>query len=195
MARHDRILWDERYQDPNRNLGKGPSALLTTYAPATRPGMRALELACGLGRNALWLAAQGYTVDAVDISITALRKARAEMRQRGSAARSLDAHNAGRVNFIVADLDHFPLPHYAYDLIVVFRFLDRALFPAIRDRVRPGGLVIYQTLNARFLQKRPETRRGHVLQLGELPGFFPGWDVLHHDDRDHMSAFVGRKPG
>lgn len=185
MSRHDRILWDERYEDPNRNLWKGPSDMLTAYAPAPRPGIRALELACGLGRNALWLAEQGYTVDAVDISITALRKAHTEMRARG-------LHG---VNFIVADLDHFPLPHYPYDLIYVFRFLDRALFPAIRDRLRPGGLVIYQTLNARWLEKRPETRRHHTLQLGELPGFFPGWDVLHDDDSGHLSGFVGRKPG
>jgi SAM-dependent methyltransferase len=141
-------------------------------------------MACGLGRNALWLAGQGYVVDAFDISLTALRHARSEMQRRRLSG----------VNFIVADLDEFTLPDYAYDLVYVFRFLDRALFPAIRARVRPGGLVIYETLNVRQLQRSPHSCVDHMLQLGELPQHFPGWDVVHARDGDYTSAYVGRKP-
>lgn len=184
MARTDRKRWDKRYTDPIRSLREGPSKLLQRYAPPGIPGMRALELACGLGRNALWLAAQGYTVDALDISLTALRCAHAEQRRRQLRG----------VNFIVADLDEFTLPLYAYDLVYVFRFLDRTLFPAIRERVRPGGLVIYETLNVRQLARSPQSCADHMLQLGELAGYFAGWDALHTDDAGHTSAFVGRKP-
>lgn len=184
MSRTDRERWDERYTDPINSLRKGPSPLLTQYAPPGSAGGRALELACGLGRNALWLAAQGYTVDAFDISLTALHHARAEMQRR----------NLTGVNFVVADLDEFTLPVYAYDLVYVFRFLDRALFPAIRARVRPGGLVIYETLNVRQLQRSPESCADHMLHLGELPEHFPGWDVLFADDAAYTSAYVGRKP-
>lgn len=184
MARSDRDRWNARYTDPKRALRQAPQPVLTAYAPPYHPGMRALELACGLGHDALWLAAQGYTVDAIDISLMALRKARAEMLRRG-------LHG---VNFIVADLDQFSLPHHAYDLVVVFRFLDRTLFPAIRARVRPGGLVIYRTLNVRWREKHPETRAAHMLALGELHTFFPGWDVLHSDDSGALSELVARKP-
>lgn len=184
MARSDRERWDQRYADANEALRKGPHDLLMRHAPPYQPGMRALELACGLGHDALWLAAQGYPVDALDISLAALRQARAEMLRR---------HLAG-VNFIVADLDHFPLPGRTYDLVCVFRFLNRALFPAIRARVRPGGLVIYETVNIRHMEHHPTFCPDHMLGLGELPAHFPGWTVIEAADEGHLSAFVGRKP-
>ena len=185
MARADREHWDRRYAEPRWKLRRGPHTLLVNYAPPAQPGSRALELACGLGHNALWLAEQGYTVDALDISFTALRHARTMMRQRQLSG----------ANFILADLDEFHLPVYAYDLVLVFRFLDRALFPALRDRVRPGGMVIYETLNVGHLQRNPDARDLHMLQRGELPGFFPDWEIVHSDDGRFTSAFVGHKPG
>jgi len=183
VAETDRARWDRRYADPADRLARGPNPLLERYAPRGE-GLRALELACGLGHNALWLAAQGYIVDAVDISYAALRHARAEMLRRG-------LHS---VHFIVADLDEFPLPQRQYDLVLVFRFLDRRLFPAIRERVRPGGLVIYQTFNVRHRARRPSCSPDHMLHLGELPGHFPGWEILEASDEGYLSTFVGRKP-
>ncbi len=183
MAPSDRERWDRRYASPNHRLNEGPHPLLVRHVEPGSAG-RVLELACGLGHNALWLAEQGYTVDALDISLAALRRGRANMVRRGLRG----------VNFIIADLDHFPLPRYAYDLVVVFRFLDRALFPAIRERVRPGGLVIYETFNVRQLERRPTFCPDHLLVPGELPSLFPGWDVLEAHDNGYTSAFVGRKP-
>ena len=183
MSRDDRQRWESRYADPQDGLLQGPHDLLKQYAPPAAPGCRALELACGLGNDARWLAAQGYTVDALDISLTALRAARAALLRDGRRS----------VNFIVADLDRFPLPDYPYDLVYVFRFLDRRLFPAIRDRVRPGGMVIYETLNVRFLEEHDPTDPAFMLDIGELPTHFPGWTVLEAGDGERMSRFVGRK--
>jgi len=185
MAQSDRERWDQRYANPITSPKQGPTPLLIRHAPPSYPGIRALELACGLGRNALWLAEQGYQVDAIDISHEALRRAYREMLRRGLS---------GRVHWIQADLDHFPLPRYDYDLVYVFRFLDRRLFPAIRARVRPGGLVIYQTLNIRHREQFPNTHPDHMLEPGELPGYFPGWTVLEADDEGSYSLFAGRKP-
>lgn len=184
MADSDRARWDQRYADPHTGLGHAAHPLLVQYAPPPPPGGRALELACGLGHAALWLAEHGYTVDAIDISLTALRRARAEQTRRG-------LHG---VTFIAADLDSFPLPRLAYDVVIVFRFLDRTLFPAIRARVRPGGLVIYETLNIRQRERVPTTRPEHMLHLGELPGYFAGWELLLARDDAHTSAVVARKP-
>ncbi|MBN1965034.1 MAG: class I SAM-dependent methyltransferase [Anaerolineae bacterium] len=184
MSKTDRERWDERYADPSSRLKKGPHDLLVRHAPPGRSGSRALELACGLGRDALWLAAQGYRVDAIDISLSALRSAQAEMRRRELSG----------IQFIQADLEHFPLPRCLYDLVIVFRFLDRRLFPAIRERVRPGGLAIYQTFNSRQLDLRPTFATEHLLQVGELPAHFPGWTVLEARDEGPVSSFVGRKP-
>jgi len=184
MAHSDRERWEQRYMSPNVSLSQRPHALLARYAPPYRPGICALELACGLGHDALWLAAQGYRVDAFDISLAALRQARAEMQRRRLSG----------VNFVVADLDHFPLPDRTYDLVYVFRFLDRDLFPAIRARVRPSGMVIYETLNVRRLEVSPGTSPDHMLRLGELPGYFPGWTVLDAADEGYLSRFVGIRP-
>ncbi len=185
MTGTDRVRWDRRYANPDDLKRKdGPDALLARHAPPAAPGARALELACGLGHNAIWLAEQGYTVDAFDISLTALRFARQTMLARG-------VHG---VHFVVADLDHFPLPEREYDVACVFRFLDRALFPALRARVRPGGIIVYQTLNTGHLEKSPDTRPGHMLQRGELPQHFPGWTVLEAADLEHISLFAARKP-
>lgn len=184
MARTDRERWEQRYADPCGSLKKGPHEFLMRHAPPPRPGSRALELACGLGHDALWLAARGYRVDAIDISAEALRRARAAMQQRGLSS----------VTFIQADLDHFPLPVHAYDLVTVFRYLNRDLFPAICARVRPGGLVIYQTLNVRRLERNPATNPDHMLALDELPRYFPGWTVLDAGSDGYLSHFAGRKP-
>ena len=183
MAHSDRERWDRRYATPSDHLQKEANELLIRHVPPLTGG-RALELACGLGHNARWLAEHGYTVDAIDISLIALRRAHDDLRRRGISG----------VNFIVADLDHFPLPVFAYDLVCVFRFLDRRLFPAIRDRVRPGGLVIIQTLNTGQLARNPDCCADHMAQLGELPGYFPGWTILEARDDQYMSALVARKP-
>ena len=98
------------------------------------------------------------------------------------------------VNFVHADLDHCPLPAHPYDLVVVFRFLDRALFPKIRQRVRPGGTVIYHTVNVRNQRSHPAFSPHHMLQLGELPGYFPGWEVLEFTENGRYSAIAARKP-
>lgn len=185
MTRYDRQRWDRRYLDPSEHVHKdGPDALLVRHTPAARVGARALELACGLGHNAIWLAEQGYTVDAFDISLNALRQAREEMLARGVRG----------VNFVVADLDHYALPAREYDLVCVFRFLDRALFPALRARVKPGGVVVYQTLNIGHLVRHPDTNREQLLRRGELPEHFPGWTVLEAADLEHISLFAARKP-
>jgi len=184
MADTDRLRWERRYADPTHKRKRGPDDLLARHVPPAAPGARALELACGLGENAIWLAQQGYTVDAFDISLTALRQARAVMLARGVRG----------VRFVAADLDHFPLPDRAYDVVCVFRFLDRALFPALRARVRPGGLVVYQTLNTGHLAKHPDTRPDHMLRRGELQQYFPGWTVLEAADLEHISLLVARRP-
>ena len=90
------------------------------------PGGRALDVACGLGRTAIHLAVNGYAVDAVDISDVALAKA----GERALAA-GVD------VNWIRSDLERPDIARDAYDVVVVSRFLDRALIPPPRRRAPP----------------------------------------------------------
>src|SRR5579883_995154 len=119
--------WDQHYSDP-ANLDFTPAPLLVEVADQLPPG-RALDLACGAGRNAIFLASLGWKVTAVDRSTVAIRL----LRER-AAGLTIDAR--------VADLEAggFVIEPSGYDLICDFHYLQRDLFPAIREGVRPGGV-------------------------------------------------------
>lgn len=186
MAAEDRLHWDQRYRDKLFDVYPPPDALLVAYAPSSDEfaPLAALDLAAGLCQNALWLAEHGYQVDAMDISRVGLERGRAEMAMR----------NLRTVNFIPTDLDEVRLPEETYDLVCVFRYLNRQLFPPIRWAVKPGGMVIYQTFNMRRMHTRPMISTEYLLALGELPRFFPDWKLLHDEDRGELSRLVARKP-
>jgi len=130
-------------------------------APHAPPG-RGLDLACGSGREAVWLALQGYEVDAVDILPDAL--ARAE---------DLAARSGVRLRTVRQDLRReAALPRELYDLVIVFRFLHRPLLPATAQAVAPGGCIVYES----FHKSDPRAPRG--LADGELPAAFAGFDIL-----------------
>jgi len=127
----DREHWNARYISGKYAARTHPSALLSAWTDRLPRG-RALDVACGLGRNAIHLAANGYDVDAMDISDVALAGA----RRRADAA-------GVTINWIEADLEKPDIAPGAYDVIVVARFLDRPLIPRLIDALRPGGHVVY----------------------------------------------------
>ncbi|MCI0394102.1 MAG: class I SAM-dependent methyltransferase [Chloroflexi bacterium] len=179
MSQEDQLRWDEKWaatsQGPDR-----PHPLLAGHREWLTGGM-ALDVACGRGQNAIWLARQGYRVLGVDISLVGLTAARAEARRQGVARQT---------HFVQADLDNWPLPPAAFDLIVVFNFLDRRLLPAIRDGLRPGGLLFYATCHVGALQRKPDLNPAYLLRPGELAAVFAGWRILHDEEGQEQSHFV-----
>jgi SAM-dependent methyltransferase len=132
MAEADRDKWNDRYRSGAYADRRHPSALLERWIERIPPG-RALDLACGSGRNALFLARRGFEVDAVDISNEAL--ARARDRARGAGL---------KVNWIEHDLDQ-PLALGAeYALILVVRFMNLPLIAGLSARLAPGGFLIVE---------------------------------------------------
>ena len=131
MSDADRDRWNARYAAGEYAARAYPSPLLAAWL-GRLPRGRALDVACGLGRNAIHLAANGYTVDAMDISAVALATARERAEAAGVA-----------VHWIEADLDRPDIARDAYDVIVVARFLDRPLIPRLVDALRPGGHIVY----------------------------------------------------
>lgn len=160
----DRATWETRYA--GRTATGAPSALLTDHRAALPTGGRALDVACGDGRHALWMARQGFVVEAIDIALAALQRLAAVAH-----AERLP------VQVIQADLEHFALPTDRYALVVNVRYLQRSLLPALRRAVRPGGMIAFET----FL--RDQARLGHprnpdfLLEPGELRAAFAGWTV------------------
>jgi tellurite methyltransferase len=164
---------------PTRGEGK------TTNPP---PG-RALDVACGSGREAVWLAMQGWQVDAVDILPDALERARDLARRSGVAI------NASQVDLRQAEA----LPEEAYDLVTVFRFLHRPALPMIGRAVASEGFLVYEAFNRRDTGgdgKPPKPAR--LLQDGELARVFDGFEVLLARDGVEregrvFSQFVARR--
>jgi SAM-dependent methyltransferase len=131
-----------------------PTPLLVETASKLKPG-RALDLACGTGRNAIWLAEHGWQVTAVDRSPITIP--------------TVDMH--------VADLEkhEFTIKEASFDLIAVCYYLQRDLFEAVKCGVKPGGvaLVIVHLVEPGHEQSR------FSLQPGELAKYFEGWEILH----------------
>jgi tellurite methyltransferase len=157
MAEADRTRWNQRYRQQAYDFA--PPDWLIALGPQLRrrhADARALDLACGAGRNSLFLARLGYAVDAWDISDVGLELLRAELA-RASEPLPVAPRQV--------DLDSAALPTETYDLILDAHYLDRRLFPHMEGALKQGGLVLVHT----FLQ--PPSGRynpAHALEPGEL---------------------------
>jgi len=183
MTAQDRIRWDQLYRERDDNYPP-PDPLLFEFTPPVSDEPRALDVAAGLGQNGLWLAAQGYLVDMIDVSRVALLRAQQEMGRR----------QLRNINLYQADLDIYEFPINKYDLVCVFRYLDRDLFPKLRSCIRPGGRILYETFNTRYLEVAPGFNPDFLLEAGELAGYFADWKILHNNDGKQMSSLVAIKP-
>ena len=164
--------WNERYRS-REELDLTPARLLVETAAVLTPG-RALDLACGAGRNALWLARQGWSVTAIDGAEEAIRLVR---------------EHDDRIDTRVLDLEsEAPLPFEdaSLDLVVILYFLYRPLFAEAQRVLRLGGIVITAIrtsgINPRF-----------CLSLEELRAEFPGWEVLHAGAGDTAELVVRKR--
>ncbi len=159
----DRIKWNEKYR--RQGYPDTPAAVVKEFC-GRAPGRRALDLAAGTGRHALFLAEQGFRVDAVDISDEGL------------------AHLAGRnsaIRIVCADLDGFDITPNRYDLIVDVLYLNRRLFPQICEGLTPGGVLIFETMVASPGGEGDEGHcRDYLLRENELLHAFLSLTVVYY---------------
>jgi tellurite methyltransferase len=160
--------WDERY-GRGEHVIKEPMPLLVSTVNELRPG-RALDLACGPGRHAIFLAERGWRVTAVDASKVGIELAKTLAQLRGV-----------EVDWRVADLERreFEIEPEAYDLVCVFYYLQRDLFPQIRAGVRPDGLAVAAIHMTDDDPEVKEMNPAYLLGPGELHAEFSGWEILH----------------
>lgn len=155
-----RRKWDARWRAASGD--RSPPRVLTDWEHLLPARGEALDLACGLGAGALHLARRGLRVTAWDLSTVAVERLRAAAATEGLAVRA-------EARDVVAS----PPPPAAFDVVLVARFLERALAPALAAALRPGGLLLYQT----FLRERvdatgpPDDR--YRLGRNELLRLFP----------------------
>ena len=156
-----REKWDARYRDSERE--PVPARVLLENRHLLPPKGRALDLACGLGANALLLAELGFEVSAWDLSAVAI-----DRLTDAASARDL------RIDVQVRDLQAHPPEHGAFDVIVVVHFLDRALAPKIAAALRSGALLFYQTFTREAVSDSGPSNPEYRLGVNELLRLFPG---------------------
>lgn len=161
--------WKEQYRktaDSATERESAPNPFLVEAAHDLPPG-RALDLACGTGRNALWLARHGWSVTAVDGSPSAI-----DILSRG--ARKLGV----TVNAQIADLEDagFTIALAHYDLVAMCYYFQRSLIEQAKRGVVPGGIMIAIAL----LIEPGKELSTFRLQPGELRAYFADWEVLNY---------------
>jgi tellurite methyltransferase len=159
-------IWDERYER-GEQINDEPHPLLVEFVSKLEPG-RALDVACGVGRHAIWLAELGWKVTAVDNSRVAIEILRRRASEKGLV---IDSRTAD------LELHKFILEPDSYDLIVVCKYLQRDLFPAIRAGARPGGVVIAVIPMVDDDPQIKPMSPAFLLNPGELRAEFEGWDL------------------
>jgi len=188
----DRERWNDRWQAAAASHALfTPSSFLVSLAellpkaPRDRTP-RALDVAGGPGRNALWLAARGFDVTLADVSLVALDLARTAAT---SASLSL--------TLVETDLESEALPPGPFDVIVSIDYLHRALFAAFPTALTTGGLLVYLQATRKNLERNPRPSAGFLLDDGELPRLVPTLDVLRYDegwfDGRHEARLVARR--
>ncbi len=197
-------FWDARYATDDYIFGTAPNVFLASQAALIQPGMRALAVADGEGRNGVWLAEQGAQVHAIDFSAAALEKARKLAAARGVA-----------LEIEQADVLNWTWPEAAYDLVAAI-FIQFApppererIIEGVRRTLKPGGLLILQG----YTPKQVEFGTGgppsaaNMYTAARLREWFDGWDILHlaehesvisegahHHGMSALVDMVARKP-
>ncbi len=170
MSEDERRRWDERYATGEYRARIRPTPLLEEWSGVIAPG-RALVVACGPGRNALYLAEHGFDVVGVDVSEVAIGQARTAADDRG-----LDAE------FLVADLDEFTLEPGAFDLITVIRYRNRDLWPRLVDALAPNGWILAEHHMKTTADVAGPTSPEFRLDPGELLAAFSGLRIVHYSE-------------
>ncbi|MCO5169092.1 MAG: class I SAM-dependent methyltransferase [Planctomycetes bacterium] len=172
MGDADRERWDARYREQGP-CAAAPSALVTALDDLLPRRGRALDVAGGAGRHAVWLARRGLDVTLVDVSPVGVDLARAAAAAAGVA---LDA--------FALDLERDPLPGGPWDVIVDFHYLQRDLFPAFARLLAPGGVLVFVQPTRTNLERHPRPGPAHLLDDGEAARLAAGLplEVLRLDE-------------
>lgn len=178
MSQKDQIKWDKKYiENPKLMEPREASRIVQRFVdmmPNNKPNKKALDVACGTGRNTLYLAKQGFEVDALDISAVALQELSQHMK------RVID------LSFIhtkLVDLDDYTPPVSHYDLIINIHFLDRSLIKRLGKSLQKDGILIIETYMIDEENEKPNSNPEFLLKAAELPSFFDeDYEILGYEE-------------
>jgi tellurite methyltransferase len=165
----------------------GPARLLVENIQLLPTG-RALDVAMGTGRNAVYLAKKGFDVEGVDISPEAVRSALDQAREAGVTLKAR-----------VADLEiDYYIEKSAYNVIICFNYLQRSLITQIKDGLRVGGIVVYETFTVDHAQFGKPKNPDYLLKHKELLALFRDFRCLYYregivEERKALASIIAKK--
>ena len=167
MSLKDKLKWDKKYQETTSLLkDREPSENLKKIVEKTN-GKKALDVASGAGRNSIYLANNGFDVEALDISSVALEV--------------LNNKGFKNISCKFVDLDEYEISKNSYDLIVMTNFLDRNLIPKLSAALKINGVLFIETYMEDELNEKPSSNPNFLLKKDELKTFF--------DDNSELLAY------
>lgn len=173
MPRNDALRWDARYtQDERFSTYTQPRHFLVEQSRWLPESGLALDVAMGLGGNAGFLMERGLRVVGVDISWVALSQAKRRLPD---------------LMAFQADLPRINLANGVFDVIIDFYYLQRDLWTSFRRWLRPGGILVFETLTREMLEIQPETDPDYLLEKGELYNAFKDMEILVYREVEVIS--------
>ena len=162
----DKEKWNRKYRE--KKYPTTPSKIVSDYS-GLATGKKALDIGAGNGRNSIFLAQQGFSVDAVDISEQGLGQF---------------AGSHPNIHTICEDLDTFDIPGNRYDLIINVKFLNRRILPYIIEGLRPGGVLIFETfLEGGTPASGKSMCRDYLLRKNELLRAFLTLHIVFYSEK------------
>jgi len=184
MAHEDQIRWNKKYLN-NPPMSPEPIDLVKHYHVLAHRG-DALDIACGMGRHAKFLASNNFRVDALDISAVALNHIK----------------NISNITTHHVDLDDFSIENEAYDLIVCTYYLNRDIFATIQEGLKNDAVLIYETFVDHPKNTKVPSKPEFLLQSDELRDAFSDleiiyyeewWDTTEQNDKALKASLVAQK--
>jgi 2-polyprenyl-3-methyl-5-hydroxy-6-metoxy-1,4-benzoquinol methylase len=161
MSVDDRVRWDKKYKN---NIIPTKVVEVVEKNAKLATGESALDIACGMGRNAKFLATEGFNVHALDISDVAIKSLK----------------NIENIRAEEVDFDTYTLKENSYDLIICTYYLNRSLFPQIERALKDGGVFIFETFVHHPDNTKAPSNKSFLLESGELERTFSkNYEILH----------------
>jgi len=174
MATKDKIKWDKKYKENPVLLQDRDVSKKLKYIVNDIQDKNALDIACGTGRNSIYLANFGFDVEALDISEVAIN--------------SLEEKKIPNITTKLIDLEGFVPEKNSYDLIVMANYLDREIIPHLSLALKQNGVLFIETYMEHEDNTKPNSNPAFLLKKDELKTYFNDeYKILEYEEFDNES--------